>query len=86
MPFIKVDRANGDATFTATLISTVEQLNTLHATLLRLNARMQEMNAEQVEQLYGVPGKGDAVRTQVSDALEALDTTPALVNLRTKLG
>lgn len=88
MTFVAIERDQAAAVYANDLVQIVNLLNEVYARIERTEERMQEMNAAQIETLYGVPdGLSNAVKTQIVDALAAFETEDgALEKLRTQLG
>ena len=87
MAFVAIERDQAAAVYASDPVQIVNQLNNLYALVERTEERMQEMTTGQIETLYGVSSYGNAVKTQIVDALSVLEeANGALEKLRTQLG
>ncbi len=87
MAFVAIQRDQSAAVYASDLVQIVNQLNNLYALVERTEERMQEMDNDQIETLYGLAGYGPPVKAQIVSALTVLEEpNGALERLRTQLG
>lgn len=87
MAFVVIERNQSAAVYASDLVQMVNALNNFYALVERTEERMQNMTTEQIETLYGLSGVGEAVKTQIVQALAVLEEeNGALERLRTQLG